>query len=75
MAIVLVTGVPGAGKTACVVDMLAHDTQFAGRPLFQMGIPELVLDHEPVPPVSEWVEMRASPEDAALELPYFRYTR
>lgn len=73
MAVMLVTGVPGAGKTALVVDLLAHDPQFAGRPLFVMGIPELLLEHEPVPPVAEWVELRPSPEDESLKLPYFRF--
>jgi zona occludens toxin len=67
----LMTGVPGSGKTAHVVDLLAHDPQFKGRPLFQMGIPELQIDHQVVPPVAEWVELRPSPEDPSITLPYF----
>lgn len=73
MSVILVTGQPGSGKTALVVDMIAHDEQFAGRPLFVMGIPELTIDHIPCPPVDEWVEIRTSPEDESLSLPYFRF--
>lgn len=71
--IILVTGIPGSGKTAKVVDLLAHDPQFQGRPLFSMGVPELKLEHQAVPPVSEWVEFRPSPEDESLNLPYFTF--
>lgn len=71
MSVWLVTGQPGSGKTAHVVDLIANDPQFKGRPLFQMGIPELALEHQSVPPVAEWVEHRQSPEDATISLPYF----
>lgn len=71
--IILVTGQPGSGKTALVVDMLAHDEQFSNRPLVCGGIPELVLDHDAVPPVAEWTEMRKAPEDETLELAYFTF--
>lgn len=71
--IVLVTGVPGSGKTAKVVDLLAFTDQFKDRPLFCMGIPELKLEHQPVPPVAEWVEFRQSPEDPSVSLPYFTF--
>ena len=73
MSVILVTGQPGSGKTALVVDMIAHDEQFAGRPLFVMGIPDLTIDHIPCPPVSEWVENRSSSEDESVSLPYFTF--
>lgn len=73
MAITLVTGIPGAGKTAKVVDMLAHDPEFQGRPLFVMGIPELSIDHQAVPPVAEWTEKRPDTADPSLLLDYFTF--
>lgn len=69
--IILVTGQPGSGKTAYVVDWLMD--QQKDRPLFCMGIPELKLDHQPVPPVSEWTEERESPEDPEIKLSYFKF--
>lgn len=71
MSLILITGMPGSGKTAHAIDLIANDPTFKGRPIYQMGVPELVLDHQPVPPVSEWVELRTSPEDPSLSLPYF----
>lgn len=71
--IILITGLPGSGKTAHAVDILAHDAQFADRPKFVMGIPELAIDHSETPPVEQWVEFRQAPEDISLELPYFRF--
>lgn len=73
MSIIVVTGQPGSGKTALVVDMLANDDQFKGRPLFVMGIPDLAIDHTPCPPVADWTEYRASPDDDSLQLAYFRF--
>lgn len=73
MSVTLVTGVPGAGKTALVVDLLANSPEYVGRPLFCMGIPELQLEHHQVPPVGEWTEMRTSPEDESLQLAYFTF--
>lgn len=69
--IILVTGQPGSGKTAYVVDWLLD--QQKDRPLFCMGIPELKVDHQPVPPVNEWTEERESPEDPAIKLSYFKF--
>lgn len=71
--ITLVTGLPGAGKTAYVVDLLAHSPDLQGRPLFVMGIPELKIDHSPVPPVKEWTEMRPDKDDPSVMLPYFTF--
>lgn len=70
--IILVTGVPGSGKTAKVVDLLAHDPQFTGRPLFVTGIPDLAIDHQQCPPVADWVEFRDN-ETGDLSLPYFTF--
>jgi len=71
--IILVTGQPGAGKSALVVDMLAHNPQFQNRPLFVGGIPELKIDHTPVPPVADWTELRTAPEDETISLAYFTF--
>lgn len=71
--IILITGQPGSGKTLKCVDMLAHEDQFKGRPLFVGGIPDLTIDHQPVPPVAEWTEIRNSPEDEAVKLAYFTF--
>ena len=71
--IILVTGQPGSGKTAHVVDMLANDAQFQNRTLICGGIPDLLLPHEVVPPVAEWTELRKAPEDETLELAYFTF--
>lgn len=73
MSVILVTGQPGSGKTALVVDMLAHDPQFEGRPIFVTGVPDLSIEHSPCPPVDEWTEKRQSPDDPSLELAYFTF--
>lgn len=73
MSIILITGQPGGGKTALCVDMLANDPQFKGRPLFIMGIPDLKIEHNICPPVSEWTEIRKSPEDETISLAYFTF--
>ena len=70
MAVTLITGQPGGGKTALVVSMLMD---IKDRPIFVMGIPELKLDHVVCPPVSEWTEYRQSPEDPSISLPYFTF--
>lgn len=66
----LITGPTGGGKTALVVSWLA---ELKDRPIFTMGIPELTIDHQPVPPVSEWTEQRPSDEDPTLLLSYFTF--
>lgn len=65
----LVTGATGSGKTALVVDWLRR---VRGRRVLVQGIPELLVEHEPAPPVAEWCELRASEEDPDLRLPYFK---
>jgi zona occludens toxin len=73
LSVILVTGQPGGGKTALAVDMLAHDEQFAGRPVFVMGIPDLTIDHQPCPAVTEWTQLRKCPEDESKDLAYFTF--
>lgn len=68
--ITVITGQPGSGKTALLVSMLEN---FKGRPIVVMGIPDLKVEHQPAPPVKEWVEWRKSPEDENLSLPYFLF--
>lgn len=66
----LVTGPTGGGKSALVVSWLLDLNE---RPIFSMGIPELAIEHQPVPPVAEWTELRPAPEDPSLTLPYFTF--
>lgn len=71
--ITLITGIPGMGKTALLVTMLLELEKEGSRPLFVMGIPDLKLEHVVCPPVNEWTEYRASPEDQTLQLAYFTF--
>lgn len=69
--IFLITGAPGSGKTAKAVSLLLD---YEGkRPIYNMGIPELLVEHFPTPPVIEWTEIRPSPEDPSINLPYFTF--
>lgn len=70
MSITLLTGSTGAGKTAHIVDQMRAVTD---RPFFVMGIPDLKLDHQPVPPVKEWVHLVPTPEDPAVLAPEFTF--
>jgi zona occludens toxin (predicted ATPase) len=49
--ITLITGAPGAGKTAALVDLLSG---FKDRPIYVDGIPELVLGHEVLSDAKQW---------------------
>ncbi len=64
------TGVPGTGKTALVVSEL---NKIQDRPIFVMGIPDLKIEHQPVPPIAEWTELRPDPDDPGVLLPYFTF--
>lgn len=50
--ITLVTGIPGSGKTAYVVDWLLSLPK--ERPIFCDGVPDLALEHEVCPPLPDW---------------------
>ncbi|BBH12977.1 zonular occludens toxin domain-containing protein [Chromobacterium haemolyticum] len=71
--ITVITGGPGMGKTSLVVSMIMDDPHLQNRPIFTMGINDLLLEHIPCPPVKEWTEMRVSDEDETLMLPYFTF--
>lgn len=49
--ITLITGVPGAGKTAAAVDLIVRE--YADRPLFVDGLDGLTLEHESIDAL-EW---------------------
>ena len=71
MSITVITGVPGTGKTASAVEMM---TQLDGkRPIFSMGIRDLKVPHQMVPPVAEWTELRPLPEDPSISMPFFTF--
>ena len=70
--ILLITATPGGGKTALAVQIMKEAVD-AGRPLFVMGIPDLLLDHAKCPPISEWTETRTDPDNPELSLPFFTF--
>lgn len=69
--ITLITGTPGAGKTALAVSMLLSEA--GNRPVFISGIPNLKLDHQLTPPVDEWTIDVPSQEDANIKRPEFTF--
>jgi zona occludens toxin (predicted ATPase) len=69
----MITGVPGMGKTALLVQMLLELEKQAERPLFVMGVTGLTLEHTPCPPVEEWTEKRADKDDPSLLLDYYLF--
>lgn len=71
--ITLITGTPGAGKTAYAVAQLVEALQAQPRPVYVMGIPELQLPHEVAPPVNEWTETQPAPEDPTLTEAVFTF--
>ena len=73
--ITIITGVPGMGKTASTIHALLQNDKsgFNARPVFVMGVPDLLLDHSKVPPISEWTEQRADPDDPSLMLDYYTF--
>jgi zona occludens toxin (predicted ATPase) len=72
--ITIITGVPGMGKTALLVQMLLKNDKAANpRPVFVMGIPGLKIEHYKAPPVEEWTEKRPDPDDPSLMLDYFTF--
>jgi zona occludens toxin (predicted ATPase) len=75
MAVSILTGVPGMGKTAYIVSMLLENEAKGAkaRPVFVMGIPELKIDHAKCPPVEQWTTQRPDPDDPSLMLDYFTF--
>ncbi|MDC7715143.1 zonular occludens toxin domain-containing protein [Vogesella sp. LYT5W] len=69
--ITVITGQPGAGKTALAVSMLLEEQ--GSRPLFVMGIPDLLIPHEKTPPIAEWTTHVASEEDPTITRPVFTF--
>lgn len=61
--ITLITGAPGAGKTAALVDLL-RDVVGKGRAIFVDGIPDLVLPHQLMQDPRQW--MAEVPDGAAV---------
>lgn len=53
--ITLITGAPGAGKTAALVDLLRELGK--GRVVYVDGIPDLKLDHVPLDDAHQWPEV------------------
>lgn len=60
--ITLITGTPGSGKTLYTVASILP--QYAGRPLFVDGIPDLLVDHEPSEKTDTWHDWL--PDNAVL---------
>jgi len=53
--ITMITGAPGAGKSALIVSMLLErEKKGELGPAFVSGIPGLKLEHQPLPPAREW---------------------
>lgn len=71
--ITLITGIPGMGKTALLVSMLMEFEEKAERPIFVMGVNDLLIEHVKCPPVAEWTEQRPDPDDPTLMLDYFTF--
>ncbi|NMG66809.1 zonular occludens toxin [Azoarcus indigens] len=77
--ITLITGTPGAGKTAYAVKLLMELQEREAkegkppRPVIIMGIPELMLPHDVAPPVEEWTERVPTAEDASIEEAVFTF--
>ena len=70
----IISGVPGAGKTALAVSMLlAERERNPSRPVFVMGIRDLAVPHELVPPVEQWTVIRRHPDDPSISYPEFTF--
>lgn len=67
--ITLISGSPGSGKTAYVIDLLSKETS---RPIFICGI-KTSLPVSPVPPISEWTRTVPLPEDPSIQADAFDF--
>lgn len=52
--ITLITGAPGSGKTLMAVAEFLLEAEQQGRHILVDGIPDLAVNHEPLPPVEQW---------------------
>lgn len=68
--ITLISGDPGAGKTAYVIAQLLQQVALQ-RTIYVMGVPGLKLPFIPTPPVSDWTSLVAAEEDATIMHPHF----
>lgn len=59
--ITLITGAPGAGKTAALVDLLAEIAK--GRVIYCDGIPDLTVPHEVLSDANDWM---SAPDGSAI---------
>lgn len=73
--ITLITGLPGAGKTAWAVNELHQLLARSGtdRAVLTLGIPDLKLPTQPCPPISEWAVLVPAVEDESLLEPRFTF--
>ena len=60
--ITLITGTPGAGKTALALAMLLDEGKGQNRPLYVSGVKDLAITHEPMPEVAKWTTWVDAPE-------------
>ncbi|MDO9448879.1 MAG: zonular occludens toxin domain-containing protein [Rugosibacter sp.] len=68
--ITLITGNTGEGKTALVVQMLS---EIKDRPIFVMGIRDLKIPHQMVPPLAEWTRLEPTLEDSSILQPVYAF--
>lgn len=69
--ITLITGTPGAGKTALAVAMMLEEQ--GKRPFFVSGIPELKIEHQLTPPVEDWTQEVPTLEDPNFKKSVFTF--
>lgn len=59
--ITLITGQPGAGKTLLLISEFLKPDAAKGRHIIADAIPDLVLPHEPAPPLASWTKTEPDP--------------
>lgn len=73
MALTIISGTPGSGKTAYVVGRLIDIIEREQRVVYVLGIPELSLPHIPCGPVKDWTEYKPIPEDPSVKAAHFTF--
>lgn len=68
--IVMISGCPGSGKTAYVVDLISRENI---RPIYSLGIKNLLVQHYPLPPVEDWTRQVSIPEDPSISYSEFLF--